>query len=118
MQGGAVAGAGATDTASSLQFLSYLSSTANNVAKEKQIETQFKYANLNNYLVPGASDTLSQQTMGVNSVSNEHLTTGYKTALRNFMDRQMERSIKQPYAGSTNAPGGGTVPMSRFYRER
>lgn len=51
-------------------------------------------------------------------MSNEHLTTGYKTALRNFMDRQMERSVKQPYAGSSNAPGGGTVPMSRIFRER
>ena len=62
------------------------------MAKEKQIETQFKYANVNNLL--GSTDTASQQSLGVNSVSNEHLTIGYKTALKNFMDRQMERSVK------------------------
>lgn len=51
-------------------------------------------------------------------MSNDHLTIGYKTALRNFMDRQMERSVKQPYSGASNSSGGGTVPMSRIFRER
>ena len=42
-------------------------------------------------------------------------TAGYKAALRNFMDRQMERSLKTPYATSgTNS----TVVMSRVFRER
>lgn len=47
--------AGVVDTASSLQFLSYLSSTANNVAKEKQIETQLKYSNVNSLLSSGGT---------------------------------------------------------------
>ena len=76
-------------TASSLQFLSYLSSTANHVAREKQIETQYKYANVNNLLgstSSGASASLNEK-MGVNTAAYDHLTTGYKIALRNFMDR-------------------------------
>jgi len=39
-----------------LQFLSYLSSTVKNEAKEKQIETQFKYSsNVNQLLASGSS---------------------------------------------------------------
>lgn len=108
--------AGVVDTASSLQFLSYLSSTANNVAKEKQIETQLKYSNVNSLLSSagggGGVSTGSRYHLNDNvttplgqtgtTAGQDYLTSNYKAALRNFMDRQMERSTKGPYSGSSS----------------
>ena len=52
----------------------------------------------------------------IGSVSNEYLTSGYKTALRNFMDKQLERSCKNPYGSGSAA--NSSIPMSRVFRER
>ena len=71
----------------SLQFLSYLSSTANKQAKQQQLDTEYKYAN-QHLLQSGGSSQASKY------VNGDYATSSYKTALRNFMDRQMERSIR------------------------
>ena len=61
----------------SLQFLSYLSSTANQKLKQQQQDQDYKLQ-AQNFMSTGSVPQPTQ---------SDYSSSGYKTALRNFMDR-------------------------------
>lgn len=108
-------------TTNSLQYLSYLSQNVAEQTKIRNIQNDVKYATNSNLVQH--SDLLRNGLEANLKAKYEHLDStrsSYKDALRNFMDKKLQRDLKYATGSisSTQTTTPQSIQMSRVFRER